>query len=112
MKLNNKMYDVLKAIAQIYLPAAGALYAALAALWGFPAVEQVGGTVLALDTFLGVILGISSSTYKSSGAKYDGNLVMTITPEGKKVYSLELNDDVENLDDKDEIHFKMVFPGR
>lgn len=108
MTLNNRLYDVLKKIAQIYLPAAGTLYAALAVIWGLPAVEQVGGTVLAVDTFLGIILGISSSSYNSSGAKYDGQILLSTNPDGKKIYSLQLNDDVTSLDTKTEVVFQMV----
>lgn len=61
--MSNKLYDVLKYIAQIVLPAIGTLYFALAGIWGFPYGEQVVGTITAVDTFLGVILGISSSNY-------------------------------------------------
>lgn len=61
--MNNKVYDVLKYVAQIVLPALGTLYFALAGLWNFPYVEQVVGTISAVDTFLGVLLGISSNNY-------------------------------------------------
>lgn len=61
--LTNKTYDVLKWIAQFLLPAMGTLYFALASIWGFPYGEQVVGTITAVDTFLGVILGISSAQY-------------------------------------------------
>lgn len=63
MKLTNKTYDMLKWIAQYLLPAAGTLYFALAGIWGFPYGEQVVGTITAIDTFLGVILGISTMQY-------------------------------------------------
>lgn len=63
MKLSNKVYDVLKWIAQILLPALGTLYFALAGIWGFPYGEQIIGTIAAVDAFLGVILGISSAIY-------------------------------------------------
>ena len=63
MKLANKVYDVLKWIAQYFLPAAGTLYFALASIWGFPYGEQVVGTITAIDAFLGVILGISTYSY-------------------------------------------------
>lgn len=59
-----KIYDALKFIAQILLPAVGTLYFALAGIWGFPYPEQVVGTITAVDTFLGVVLGISSAKYK------------------------------------------------
>ena len=70
MILNNKVYDVLKYIAQIVLPALGTLYFALAQIWGFPFGEQIVGTITAVDCFLGALLGISSLNYdKSKGVK-------------------------------------------
>ena len=63
---NDKIYDVLKWIAQLFLPALGTLYSALAAIWGFPYGEQIMSTILAIDTFLGAILGISNMNYKKS----------------------------------------------
>lgn len=61
--MSNKVYDVLKYIAQIVLPAIGTLYATLGAIWGFPFVEEITKTILGVDTFLGVLLGISSINY-------------------------------------------------
>lgn len=63
MKMNNKTYDILKWIAQYALPAFGTLYFALADIWGLPYGEEIVGTVVAVDTFLGVILGISTANY-------------------------------------------------
>lgn len=63
MKMSNKVYDILKWIAMYVLPAIGTLYFALAGIWGFPFGEEVVGTITAVDTFLGVILGISSAQY-------------------------------------------------
>ena len=62
--MSNKMYDVLKWIAMVILPALATLYFALAGLWGFPYGEEIVGTITAADTFLGVLLGISSAQYK------------------------------------------------
>ena len=61
--MNNKVYDVLKWIAMYLLPALGTLYFALAGIWGLPYGEQIVGTITAIDTFLGVILGISKVQY-------------------------------------------------
>lgn len=63
MNISNRTYDILKWIAQYLLPAIGTLYFALAGIWGLPYGEQVVGTITAVDTFLGVILGISSMSY-------------------------------------------------
>ena len=57
--MTNKMYDILKWIAQYFLPAIGTLYFALAGIWGLPYGEQIVGTITDVDTFMGVILGIS-----------------------------------------------------
>lgn len=67
--MSNKVYDVLKWIAQILLPAAGALYFALADLWGLPYPAEVVGTITAVDAFLGCVLGISSSSYNKKLAE-------------------------------------------
>lgn len=64
MKLSNKVYDILKYIAQVVLPALGTLYFALASIWGLPFGEEIVGTITAVDAFLGALLMISSSTYK------------------------------------------------
>lgn len=61
--MSNKVYDILKFIAQVVLPALGTLYFALAGIWGFPFGEEIVGTITAIDTFLGVLLGISSNQY-------------------------------------------------
>lgn len=61
--MSDKIYNVLKYVCMIALPAIGTLYAALAGIWGFPYGDQVVGTILAADTFLGALLGISTATY-------------------------------------------------
>ena len=66
MKMSNKVYDVLKWIAMYFLPAIGTLYFALSGIWNLPYGEQVVGTITALDTFLGVILGISNAQYNKN----------------------------------------------
>jgi len=63
MKMSNKCYDALKWVAQYLLPAVGTLYFTLSTIWGLPYGEQVVGTVAAVDTFLGVILGLSTAQY-------------------------------------------------
>ncbi len=60
---SNKVYDVLKFFAQICLPAIATLYISLAGIWNLPYGQEVGATIMAIDTFLGVLLGISSIQY-------------------------------------------------
>lgn len=68
--MSNKTYDLLKEIAQIRLPAIATLYFTLASIWGFPYVEQIVGTISAIDVFLGAILKISTIQYNKG---VDGN---------------------------------------
>lgn len=64
VKLSNKIYDKLKWVALILLPALGTLYFAIAGIWNLPYGEQVVGTITAIDTFLGTILGLSTMQYR------------------------------------------------
>lgn len=61
--MNSKVYDILKWLDMVGLPAIGALYAGLAKIWDFPYPEQITGTIVVVCTFLGSILSISSSQY-------------------------------------------------
>ena len=69
MKMTNETYDILKEIALTILPALAVLYATLGKIWGLPYVSEVPATIMAIDTFLGVCLHISSAEYhKEEGA--------------------------------------------
>lgn len=72
MKLSDKVYDVLKWLVIIVLPACGTLYAALAAVWGWAYAEQVVTSITAVDTFLGAVLCISTANYNGDGSDADG----------------------------------------
>jgi hypothetical protein len=61
--MSNKVYDILKWIAQILLPALGTLYFGLAKIWNLPYSEEIVGTITAVDLFLGALLGISTIEY-------------------------------------------------
>ena len=62
--LPNKVYDILKWIAILFLPASAVLYKALASTWGLPSGQQVYDTLVAFQIFLGALLGISTVNYK------------------------------------------------
>ena len=69
--MNNKVYDILKWVALVGLPALTALWLTLANIWVFPYAEAIGATMAAVTTFLGAILGISSIQYQKSLDKGD-----------------------------------------
>jgi hypothetical protein len=101
--ITGKLYNFLKFCALVAFPALGTLYFALAGIWGLPAAEEVVGTIVAIDTFLGVVLQISSSNYNSSTAQ--GTLNVHESEEGK-VFNLELDGDPElELEGKDRVVF-------
>ena len=62
--MNNKLYDVLKWIAILFLPALATLVAVVFKIWDIPYGNEIAQTITALATFLGAILGISSLQYK------------------------------------------------
>lgn len=63
--LNNKVYDVLKWVAIIGLPAISTLYYTLAGVWCLPYANEVVKTITALDTCIGVLIGISTISYNN-----------------------------------------------
>lgn len=111
MKMSNKMYDVLKYLAQIGLPAIATLYFTLAGVWGLPYAEQVVGTITAIDTFLGVMLGLSKTKYDKAYGQGDGVIkIDTTSSEAADVYRIELNGPVEDLKKKTGVRLK-IEPG-
>jgi hypothetical protein len=105
--ITGKLYNWLKFLALVVLPAVAALYLALAGLWDLPSPEAVAGTIVAVDTFLGTILHISSTNYNSSTAQ--GTLNVLEAPSGKKTFDLQLDGDPEEeLEGKDRVVFKVT----
>lgn len=108
--LSNRAYDITKRTVTIGLPAIGTLYFAISSIWGLPYADEVVGTIAAITTFLGVVLGISSSAYNDSEMKYDGTIEVNEDEEGRRVASLILKN-VENPEDvvnQKEVTFKVV----
>lgn len=99
---NNKVYDQLKRFAMITLPAVGTLYFGLAQVWGLPYGAEVTGSIVALDTFLGVTLHISNTQYENSDEKYDG--AVNITPEEDNIH---FQMDPQAVATKDEVRLKV-----
>jgi len=63
MKISNRMYDVLKWVAILFLPALAILIRTVFAIWNIPYGEQISATIIALQVFLGAILGVSTLNY-------------------------------------------------
>lgn len=102
MVFSNKVYDTLKWIALVLLPPLATLYLALAKYWTLPYPEAVSGTIMAIDTFLGAILQVSTNNYKG-----DGELIVNETDPNKDVYTLQVNGAVEDLGGKETVTFRV-----
>lgn len=106
MKLSNGMYDKLKWVALIALPALAVLYLALAGLWDLPKAQEVAGTIMALDAFLGALLGLASKSYAASGPPSDGVLEVSES-DTKMIYGLDLSTHPDDLAKKNQIHLEV-----
>lgn len=102
---SDKVYNKLKVVALVILPAVASFYFGLAAIWGLPAADKVVGTISVVDTFLGVALGVSSKQYQESDDSYDGTVKVTPNEKGSKV---TLHADPSDLIDKDTIKLKVL----
>ena len=101
--MSNSVYDKLKTATTQWIPAAGSAYFGLSQIWGWPAGEEVVGSLAIVATFLGVLLGLSSRQYEE---QHDGDVVVERDPAtGKVVYGLEYDGDVGEIADKDRVVF-------
>lgn len=107
--LNDKTYNILKHVAAIGLPAASALYYALAQIWHFQHPGQIMATIAAVNVCIGALLGVSTAQYNGSEAKYAG-IIEVVETEGRKLFSLNLNSDPEDIEKLSEATFKVNTP--
>lgn len=106
---SNAVYDKLKFVALVLLPAVGALYYGVAVLWGLPNPDEVVGTIVVVDTFLGMLLGISTQQYKNSDARFDGQIdVVPDYEAGETMMNVSI--DPAAVAGKDEVVVKVVKP--
>lgn len=113
MVFSNKVYDKLKFVAQILLPAVGTLYATVGAIYGIDGAfepEHVVGTILAVDTFLGVILGLSNKQFMNDDANFAGDLhVVNTEDEGvQTMLAFNPGQSPESLENQKTVTMKVV----
>lgn len=76
MKLPNKIYDILKWVTMIVLPALATAYVGLSAIWGWPYADEIAKTTAVICTLLGALLGISTAQYNKTNVKpYYGSMI-------------------------------------
>ena len=72
MKLPNRVYDVLKWIVLVCIPALTTAYVGLSVIWGFPYADKVAKTSAVVCTLLGALLGISTISYNKDQDNGEG----------------------------------------
>lgn len=63
MIIPNTVYDALKWITMVVIPALATAYVGLSAVWGWPYADEVAKTAAVVCTLLGALLGISTAQY-------------------------------------------------
>lgn len=100
MVLSSKLYDILKLITSLILPAVATLYGGLVAIWHLPYGTEIVGSITALNTALGFIISRSTRNYANIT---DGTLNVDTSDPEKDVYSLEVDGALDTLAKKDTI---------
>lgn len=96
--ISDQIYTILEYLARIVLPALATLYLALATLWKLPAGPEVVGTIVAVDTFLGVFVGIAKKSYDASDAAYNGTIDVVQSGAGNPILTnLVLNESPSDM---------------
>ena len=108
--LTGRSYDALKWVALIFLPAFGAFYYSLSGIWNLPAAEQVVGTIVITETFVGLLVGASHRNYQKSDAWADGEMVVHREDGVPVSVNASLNHVVNplNISDQEKVTFKVV----
>ena len=68
LQLNNRVYDTLKWLCMIVLPASAVLYSSLAGVWGWPYEQEVSTTINAIVVFIGALIKVSTDAYNREAA--------------------------------------------
>jgi hypothetical protein len=105
--LPSSVYDAAKDTALIYLPAVAVLYGALAAVWHWGFIAEVSATILAVDTFLGVVLKISTASYNNSSKSTDGTLIIDQSNPAKDSYVFDVATPLDEVAGADRITLKI-----
>lgn len=64
--MSNKIYDILKNIALIVIPAIAMLWTTVGEIWNIPYTPQVTATISAVGVFIGALLKISTHYYNKN----------------------------------------------
>ena len=105
--ISNRTFNYLRQLVEVVLPGFGALYFALAQIWGFPYAAELVATIAAVVTFLGLVLMWLRNQYDNSVAKYDGEVVVNQQDPMKDTFRLEIPDPVNHIATNDELRLRV-----
>jgi hypothetical protein len=91
---------LLKRLALIIFPGLGTLYFLVGVIFGFHWMIWVLGGFLVLILYLGILVMATSG--------YNGQIVITQSESGKRVFTLELETDPEDITEMESITFQVV----
>ena len=91
MMLSNRVYDALKWVTLILLPALGVFYLAMANTWALPYGTEIVSTLAAIDLFLAALLGISTNKFNITNPMYRLNLVKLVDNSKTAAWVLSTN---------------------
>lgn len=98
--------------AQYWIPAIGTLLFTLGSIWDWSWTANAVGSVMAFDTFLGVLLGYQTRRSASGAVPggFDGQIVLNTSDPVKDVYTLDLGDTLADLENRKSVTLKVVKP--
>ena len=102
--LSDKTFTVLAITGDITLPFIGIMCFLASLIFDISGIKYVLGVILIFIFLIGIILVFSTTNYKKT---HNGEIVITMMPDGKKVFSLELETDPNELVDRDVVSFKI-----
>lgn len=110
MKINNKVYDTLKYLAQVGLPALAVFVFTVGPIWELPKTDAISQTIVALNVLLGALLLLNQVKYNNSDDRFDGILDVRVTPPGmeNQILGLDIADTVNHVTDKGEVKLKVL----
>lgn len=116
IKITSAAYDFFKPVALVWLPALATLYTVLVSIWGLPDGKEIVGTLSGIDTFLGIVLHLSSSPPASvsspgndaGGGITAGSFIVDNPDSGKMTVTLNFDVPVEKVVTENQVVMKVV----
>lgn len=99
-RMSDSVYDFLSSLVKYILPALGTLYFTLAQIWGLPYGEQVVGTIVAVTTAIGIMIGISKKNYDNEPYQFDGEIIVDTDASGNSDLTLAAGLPVDAMREK------------